>query len=200
MSRFSRRSITAVVTFFATAVVTARLLPAPFPASTASHTASNLLSPASSLSISAIALLQLPALLAWLPLPSPLDTDLVSSFFLSVHFALGLALAGMLRPSKVISFFYFPFLASATTAGSRAWDPSLAMVALGGLIPNAVAYHTRIKKMTKPKRETAKWELPTQSRVDARLVLGAAVFGIGWGASLTCRMVLEECLLTRSCV
>lgn len=178
MSRLSRRSIVAVMTFFSTAILTAHASPITMAFNPASPFSSL---PAMDLSsaLPVLAALQIPLVLAWLPLSS---SEHVKSFLLSMHFSFGLALAGMLRPSKVISFFYFPLeVLSRTLPAPRAWDPSLAMVALGGLIPNALLWRFFIRKWNKPVTPGSRFQLPTKTFVDAKLVVGAILFGIGWG-------------------
>ncbi|GJN94421.1 hypothetical protein Rhopal_007501-T1 [Rhodotorula paludigena] len=92
----------------------------------------------------------------------------------------------MTSPSKVISFFYVPLpvpSALAVPAGA-AWDPSLAMVALGGLLPNMLVWQ-KIKGWKKPlKREV--WNVPRGGNVDGKLLAGAALFGVGWGLMGIC--------------
>jgi uncharacterized membrane protein YedE/YeeE len=81
-----------------------------------------------------------------------------------VTFGAGLALAGMTNPAKVLGFL--------DVAG--AWDPSLAFVMAAALGVFAVAY-----RFTRD-------EVETPSGVDARLVVGATLFGVGWGLAGFC--------------
>lgn len=116
----------------------------------------------------------------------------LTAFALGTHFACGLAVAGMTRPSKVLGFLN---LSPARMAAGH-WDASLAFVALGGILPAAVTWFTDIK----PKVQASKtygpthrygsplyrlaatsWRLPSRTDIDARLVAGAILFGIGWG-------------------
>lgn len=88
-------------------------------------------------------------------------------------FGVGLALGGMTQPSKVIGFL---------DVGGR-WDPSLALVMLG-----AVGVHALILQVARRSAWGRGLTLPApaSSGVDARLVTGAAVFGVGWGLGGYC--------------
>ncbi|KAK4055109.1 hypothetical protein OIV83_000389 [Microbotryomycetes sp. JL201] len=173
----SKRSFAATLSFFTVALVTAHVSPAPLPIYATSLP--------STLSWSTLAALQLPLLLANVA-PRVLSRSIgetVSAFFSGVHFSFALALAGMLRPSTVISFFYLPIPGLPTPAG-RSWDPSLLFVALGGLLPNILVWQ-QVKNWSRPLLNT-KWELPTRKDVDTRLVGGSALFGLGWGLMGIC--------------
>lgn len=97
------------------------------------------------------------------------------AFSAGVLFALGLALSGMTRPSKVIGFL---------DVGGR-WDPSLALVMLGAIAVHLVA--VRVAR-ARPRPLFAKsFDLPSKpERIDGRLVVGSALFGSGWGISGYC--------------
>jgi hypothetical protein len=86
-----------------------------------------------------------------------------------VVFGMGLALSGMTNPAKVQAFLDV----------SGQWDPTLAFVMAGALAISAAGY--RLARG----RERA-WlgdalAIPTRSELDASLVSGAALFGVGWG-------------------
>lgn len=84
----------------------------------------------------------------------------------------------MTAPSKVLGFFHLP-LPFLPLAGQRTWDPSLIMVALGGLLPNILVW--RSVKQWKQPLNMASWDLPTRKDIDWKLVGGSALFGVGWG-------------------
>jgi uncharacterized protein len=107
--------------------------------------------------------------------------QVVGAAFLSgVLFAVGLVFAGMTRPSKVLAFLDF----------SGDWDPSLMWVMLGAVGVNA-SFTWRILKREAPHFATA-FSLPTVRRerwwqqISRKLVVGSALFGIGWGLSGYC--------------
>ena len=84
-------------------------------------------------------------------------------------FGLGLTISGMINPAKVLGFL--------DLAGH--WDPSLAFV-MGAAIPGAAAGFALARRRGTPLWAPA-FAGPTKTRVDAQLVGGAVLFGIGWG-------------------
>jgi len=99
---------------------------------------------------------------------------LASSFAAGALFAVGLAVSGMTRPSKVIGFLDI----------TGAWDASLVFVMVGAIAVHFVAHRLRAKR-TAPFFEDG-FHLPTGRDVDGRLVAGAAIFGVGWGLGGFC--------------
>lgn len=99
---------------------------------------------------------------------------LIVAFVTGLVFALGLALAGMTDPMKVIGFL--------DVAG--AWDPSLAFV-MGGAVLVYGLLSRFITRRDAPLLD-ARFFLPTRRDIDARLVAGAALFGVGWGLGGYC--------------
>jgi uncharacterized membrane protein YedE/YeeE len=89
-------------------------------------------------------------------------------------FGLGLTVSGMVNPAKVQGFLDF--------AGD--WDPSLALV-MGGAIPVAAGGFAIARRRRTPVCNT-NFVGPSKTRIDARLVVGAALFGIGWGLAGYC--------------
>ncbi|MCW5773423.1 MAG: YeeE/YedE family protein [Rhodospirillaceae bacterium] len=89
-------------------------------------------------------------------------------------FGAGLTVAQMIDPAKVLAFLDFGGIATGT------WDPSLALVMAGALCVTTPAYFVARKLGRPVLRGTLR--LPTRRDIDPRLVVGAAIFGIGWGA------------------
>lgn len=89
-------------------------------------------------------------------------------------FGLGLSLSGMLDPARVQGFLDV----------FGAWDPSL-MFVLGGAVVVAFAGMVGVRKMAKPVL-AEDFNMPTKTRIDTPLVLGSAIFGIGWGLGGFC--------------
>lgn len=98
----------------------------------------------------------------------------LSAFACGVLFGLGLLLAGMADPSKVLAFL--------DLAG--AWDPSLALVMVAAIGVAALP-------MTLARRRSrallgGAMQLPTRRDLDARLIGGSLLFGVGWGIAGIC--------------
>ncbi len=94
----------------------------------------------------------------------------LTSFFLAgLVFAVGLVLGGMTNPQKIIGFL--------DVAGD--WDPSLAFVMAGAIGVHALTYRFTMRR-SKPLLGE-KFLVPKRSDVDASLVVGALLFGVGWG-------------------
>jgi len=93
----------------------------------------------------------------------------VAALIAGLLFGLGLTVSGMINPAKVLGFLDF--------AGH--WDPSLAFVMATAIFGAAAGFALARRRPT-PLCAPA-FSGPTKSRVDARLVSGAVLFGIGWG-------------------
>jgi uncharacterized membrane protein YedE/YeeE len=83
-------------------------------------------------------------------------------------FALGLGLSGMTQPAKIRAFLDV----------TGAWDPSLAFVMIG-----AVGVYFAVERLTRGRLHPRP---PLVQGIDARLVVGAVIFGVGWGLSGFC--------------
>jgi uncharacterized membrane protein YedE/YeeE len=89
-------------------------------------------------------------------------------------FGLGLIAAGMTQPAKVKGFLDL----------FGAWDPSLALV-MGGAIAVGLLAFARAKRQARAWTGEA-MELPTSQVIDARLLAGGVLFGVGWGVAGYC--------------
>jgi uncharacterized membrane protein YedE/YeeE len=89
-------------------------------------------------------------------------------------FGLGLLISGMANPAKVQNFL--------DLAGS--FDPSLICVMLGAVVVTFLGYRFAFRRPRPVLVE--RFSLPTAKNIDRKLVLGAALFGIGWGLSGFC--------------
>lgn len=84
-------------------------------------------------------------------------------------FGLGLCVSHMADPAKVINFL--------DVAGH--WDPSLILVMVGALAVTLLAFAWVLKRPAP--LFAAEFKVPIAAQVDRKLLLGAALFGIGWG-------------------
>jgi len=89
-------------------------------------------------------------------------------------FGAGLVVSGMTQPARIIGFL----------DPLSGWDPSLAFVMAGAITIYAVAY-ALIRRRARPWFD-ARFHVPSRADIDAPLVIGAAVFGVGWGLGGLC--------------
>lgn len=94
----------------------------------------------------------------------------------SFAFGISLSLGSMVDPQRVLAFLVLPF--------SRAFDPTLAFLA-GSALPLSVLLY----RYGRPHRPCfgGKWATPFNTKIDARLVGGSVLFGVGWGICGMCR-------------
>lgn len=98
----------------------------------------------------------------------------LSALVSGLVFGVGLGIAGMTQPEKVRGFL--------DVTGD--WDPSLALVMVGAIGVHAVALRLILRR-NRPLFD-ATFDMPPVRRIDPRLVLGAALFGVGWGMAGYC--------------
>ena len=98
----------------------------------------------------------------------------IVAFACGATFALGLGIGGMTQPVRVLAFL--------DVAG--AWDPRLALVMLGAIAVYAPIYRLALRR-GHPTFASA-FELPTRRSIDGRLLIGAVLFGVGWGLAGLC--------------
>lgn len=89
-------------------------------------------------------------------------------------FALGLGLAGMTQPQKVLGFL--------DVFGN--WDPSLMFVMMGAIGVHALAYVVAKKRATP--LFASEWQIPQKKDLTPALIVGATLFGVGWGLAGYC--------------
>ena len=89
-------------------------------------------------------------------------------------FGIGLAFSKMIDPNKVLNFL--------DVTGN--WDPSLAFVMIGALLITTSCFYFIMKRKT-PILEN-KFRLPTRTDINTPLLIGAMLFGMGWGLAGFC--------------
>ncbi|HSC85849.1 MAG TPA: YeeE/YedE family protein [Polyangiaceae bacterium] len=100
--------------------------------------------------------------------------NVLSLLLCGALFGVGLVLSGMTLPSKIFGFLDV----------TGRWDPSLAFVMLG-----AIAVHAPLAWLARRRERPLlgpSFELVRFTRIDGRLVLGSALFGVGWGLGGYC--------------
>jgi uncharacterized membrane protein YedE/YeeE len=111
---------------------------------------------------------------------------IVAPLFCGLVFGAGLLISGMVQPAKVLDFLDI----------FGAWDPSLAVVMIAALavaVPGFLLARRRAQPLL---ARQSFW--PTRTQVDPPLVLGAALFGVGWGLVGLCPGPALESLATLS--
>lgn len=99
---------------------------------------------------------------------------MLMGYIAGLLFGLGLAVSGMTDPARVLGFL--------DVAG--AWDPTLMFVLGGAVVTSFIGYRLVFKRAGPLFGE--RFQLPTKRDLDAKLLGGAALFGIGWGLSGYC--------------
>lgn len=99
---------------------------------------------------------------------------LVSAFLIGLPFGIGIAISGMANPAKVLNFFDL----------FGTWDPSLIFVMGGALMVTFIGYRFVLPRQKPLLAE--RFQLPTNTAIDAPLIGGSALFGLGWGIAGFC--------------
>jgi len=100
--------------------------------------------------------------------------QLPATFASGTIFGLGLTISEMINPARVIGFLDI----------TGWWDPTL-MFVMGGALAVTIPAFTLIMRRTQPLLD-GQFVLPTKRNIDRPLILGAAIFGIGWGLGGFC--------------
>ena len=100
---------------------------------------------------------------------------IISAFICGLLFAVGLTVSGMTMPSKIIGFLNL----------TGDWDPSLLFVLGGASGTYLLIYQLIIKKKERPLFSNI-FHLPSLQNIDRKLIIGAILFGAGWGLAGVC--------------
>jgi uncharacterized membrane protein YedE/YeeE len=196
LSRLSPRSLVAVLTFMLTGAISATISRHPtygshfYEPARASFFASSAYQQFFPTLVAAAAVSAITYIRGGVP--SKIDfsavrlKDCLASFLCASIFGVGLGISGMLQKSKVLGFLNF--------TGKSGWDYSLMGVMGGGVLLNLITFycfrHFNVQTWIPPiknLRNVLKYGLdPANMKIDGPLVLGAALFGVGWGISGFC--------------
>ena len=99
---------------------------------------------------------------------------IASAFITGLIFAIGLGISGMTDTTKVLGFL---------TLNSE-WNPALMLVMGGAIAVHAVVYQIAVRRPSP--LFTDAFHIPTRTDIDRRLLLGALLFGLGWGIGGIC--------------
>ena len=99
----------------------------------------------------------------------------ITALISGVIFGVGLSISQMVNPQKVINFLDI----------FGHWDPSLLFVMIAALVVFSSGFFAINKKLKKPILDE-KFYLPSTTTTDIKLVLGAIIFGFGWGLAGLC--------------
>jgi len=98
----------------------------------------------------------------------------ITSFAIGVIFGLGLSVSEMINPARIIGFLDI----------TGRWDATLLLVMTGALAVTLPGFALILRR--RQPLLARQFVLPTQSRTDAPLIIGAGLFGIGWGLGGFC--------------
>jgi hypothetical protein len=99
---------------------------------------------------------------------------IILSFVAGIFFGIGLSIADMVNPARILNFL--------DVTGS--WDPTLAFVMLGAMAVTIPGYRFVLKRGRPAVADN--FRLPQKVGVDRQLIVGSAVFGVGWGLAGYC--------------
>jgi uncharacterized membrane protein YedE/YeeE len=98
----------------------------------------------------------------------------LASFVCGLLFGAGLTISGMTQPAKVLGFLDV----------FGAWDPTLAFVMVAALLVSLVGFRLAHQQAKPALAAEHLW--PTRTDIDRSLLIGSALFGIGWGLAGLC--------------
>src|SRR5262245_25695566 len=99
---------------------------------------------------------------------------IIAQFLIGLLFGLGLVVSGMINPAKVLNFLDL----------FGTWDPTLAIVMASAVAVTFIGY--RLARRRNRPLLADRFHIPEALAVDRPLLLGSAVFGVGWGLAAYC--------------
>jgi uncharacterized membrane protein YedE/YeeE len=103
-----------------------------------------------------------------------MKTQCLAALVAGILFGVGLAISGMTQPAIILGFL--------DVAG--VWDPTLMFVLCGAVGVTVIAFRFVLRR-SRPLLDSS-FHVAATNRVDASLLIGAAIFGIGWGLAGFC--------------
>lgn len=112
--------------------------------------------------------------------------NIILHLFIGTLFGAGLAISEMANPNAVLSFLDISalFTNDSPFSPNGHWNPGLVFVMIAAIAVSFVAY--RLKNTLKQPMLSSLWRIPSQAAIDKPLLIGASLFGIGWGLSGYC--------------
>ena len=104
-----------------------------------------------------------------------MDKSNIISFICGIFFSIGLGISGMTQPQKVVGFLDF----------FGEWNPSLAFV-MGGAVFSYLALQLLIQRNFSIPLLGGSFQIPSRKDLDRSLIIGALLFGSGWGLGGYC--------------
>jgi uncharacterized protein len=104
--------------------------------------------------------------------------EMISTYISGAVFSLGLGISGMLNPTKIADFL--------DVFGPTGWDPSLMCVMGGAVGYNLIAWNLIMRQFKGRPLVCERYDLPSNTAIDAPLLTGAGIFGVGWALGNFC--------------
>lgn len=200
LARLSKRSLMAVLTFMTTGIISTALFPPDAFATMEKHLVSQTTICCGSAVTLLSVVLALPGLLGYVTPVSEVkemrnkeitskNRKTIPALVSGALFSLGLYISGMTNSNKIVGFL------NVNGIKDGSWDPTLVCVMGGGLLVSFLSYQW-VKGVNVVKNDQAlefplsqkggKFNVPTNKIIDAKLIIGAAMFGIGWAIAGIC--------------
>lgn len=180
LSRLSRRSLAAVCTFMGVGMATATLFSLEAVRSRTMFLFTDYSLPSTTNPVVAVFVGIVPVSLALFSVVTNPSKKAAGAAMSGALFAVGLAVSKMVLPNKVLGFLDLSRIASGT------YDPSLFLVMASGLGLGILGYQYKQHHLDKKPLLSDKYSIPGNTAIDLPLLLGASLFGIGWGVSGLC--------------
>ncbi|KAI2503434.1 hypothetical protein MHU86_10982 [Fragilaria crotonensis] len=180
LSRLSRRSLAAVCTFMGVGMATATLFSLEAVQSRTMFLYADFAPPSTSNPVVAVVVGILPVSLALFSVVTNRSRKSVGAAMSGALFAVGLAVSKMVLPNEILGFLDLSRIATGT------YDPSVMLVMASGLGVGILGYICKQEHLDKKPLLADEYCISGNTAIDLPLLLGASLFGIGWGVSGLC--------------